>query len=409
MRIARSFVVAILLAGCAMRAPAAQPAPAAPTADTTAGWERYADAATGWSFAYPPGSRAALNAEEAPWYHLITPAADFPDGNVVVFGADNYRADNVSLARWVALREAVGERMIPVTAREWVMLDEDRGDPQGLLLVTPSVGLPGYTFYRVYGDLVIRFSGPGTPEMARFLPLFASTIQLTDAALAHGQGKPSLEVDYQATTATRQAVQSATPELDIVARDATAIAQLTPGPPATYSPEMQTQEAIYYRSLETATAVALLATPTPTLTPRPAATPIPSDRPGYALLRAPNTYSATPRLQVEYDLSQWSVSTLDPYRLLNQQGKDCALNLQGGARGMLGPAVVEWVTLGPFTWTRTDWRGDHVISYTSSDEGRPELQYFIIELRYAAEASREEVAACRVAAEQVLATIEVLD
>lgn len=393
---------------------ATQPAPGASTEGVAAGWERYEDAETGWSFAFPPGSRAARETEERPWYTLITPAVDFPDGNVVSFGADNHAmADELSLAEWVAMRETVGGlRIIPLIASQWVTLDENRADPQGLLLEIPSVGLPGYTFYRVYGDLVIMLSGPATPEMASFLPHFASTIQLSDAALASAQDRRSLPAAYQATMATLEALQSATPALDIVARDATAAAQLTPGPRSTYSPEMQTQEAAYYQSLEAATAAALLMTPTPTATPLPTATPIPSDRPGYALYRGRGVYYETPRLQVEYDMSQWSLLALDDFdqaHLVNRQWPDCALRLQGGPRMMSGPAVVEWITLGELQWKRTDWRGDHTFIYYPSDTDDPRMSNFMIELRYGVGASREDVAACRSEAETVLATFKVLD
>jgi len=415
MRLTLFLICVILAAGCAMPPlPAAQPAPAAPLEDVAAGWERYHDAETGWSFAFPLGSRVARETEELPWYTLITPAVDFPDGNMVRFVSDNYAmADELSLAQWVAMHETVGERMTPLIASEWVMVDEDRADPQGLLLGTPSVGLPSYTFYRVYGDLVIMLSGPGTPEMASFLPQFASTIQLTDAALARGQEKLSLPAAYQVTMATLQAMQSATPALDIVARDATAAAQLTPRPRGTYSPEMQTQEAAYYRSLETATAAALLVTPTPTATPLPTATPIPAGRPGYALYRGRGVYYETPRLQVEYDMSQWSLLALDDLLeqayLVSQQWPECVLRLQGGPRMMSGPAVVEWITLDEQQWTRTDWRGDHTIIYYPSDADDPRMMNFMIELRYGAEASREGVAACQSAAELVLGTFEVLE
>ncbi len=414
MRFAFLFICVILAGGCAMPpTPVAQPAPVTPYEDVTAGWERYQDPVTGWSFAYPPGSRAARETEERPWYTLITPAVDFPDGNVVSFGADNHAmSDDLSLAEWLAMRETVGERMMPLIASQWVMLDEDRADPQGLLLETHSVGLPGYTFYRVYGDLVIMLSGPATPEMASFLPQFASTIQLTDAALAKAQEMSSLPAAYQAAMATLQAMQSATPALDIVARDATAAAQLTPRPQGTYSPEMQTQEAVYYQSLETATAVTLLTTPTPTPTPLPTATPIPAGRPGYALYRGRGVYHETPRLQVEYDMSQWSLLALDDFdqaHLVNRQWPDCVLRLQGGPRMMLGPAVVEWITLDEQQWTRTDWRGDHTFIYYPSDADDPKMMNFMIELRYAAEASREEVVACRSAAELVLDTFHVLE
>ena len=393
---------------------ATQPAPGAPPEGVAAGWERYEDAETGWSFAFPPRSLAARETEERPWYTLITPAVDFPDGNVVSFGADNHAmADELSLAEWVAMRETVGGlRIIPLIASQWVALDENHADPQGLLLEIPSVGLPGYTFYRVYGDLVIILSGPATPEMASFLPQFASTIQLSDAALASAQDRRSLPAAYQATMATWQAMQSVTSALDIVARDATAAAQLTPGPRATYGPEMQTQEAVYYRSLETATAVALLTTPTPTPTPLPTATPIPSGRPGYALYRGRGVYYETPRLQVEYDMSQWSFLALDYFdqaHLVNRQWPDCVLRLQGGPRMMLGPAVVEWITLDEQQWTRTDWRGDHTFIYYPSDADDPKMMNFMIELLYGAAASREEVVACRSAAELVLGTFKALD
>jgi hypothetical protein len=415
MRFALLFICVILAGACVMPPmPVARPAPVTPFEDVTADWDRYQDLVTGWSFAFPPGSRVAREAEEVPWYTLITPAVDFPDGNMVRFGADNYAmADELSLAEWVAMRDAVGDRIIPLIASEWVMLDEDRADPQGLLLETHSVGLPSYRFYRVYDNLVIKLFGPGTPEMASFLPQFASTIQLTDAALASAQDKRSLPADYQAMMATRQATQSATPALDIVARDATAAAQLTPGPRATYSPEMQTQEAVYYRSLETATAVALLTTPTPIPTPLPTATPIPAGRPGYALYRGRGVYYETPRLQVEYDMSQWSLLALDDILdqayLVSQQWPECVLRLRGGPRMMSDPAVVEWITLGEQQWTRTDWRGDHTFIYYPSDADDPRMMNFMIELRYGAEASREDVAACRSAAELVLGTFKVLD
>lgn len=432
MRFLLLIIGVVLLGACAMPPAATQiaelpssptqtaglpPSPTvAPTASpgaATTGWERHQDVETGWSFALPPGSRVARETEERPWYTLITPAVDFSDGNVVSFGADNHAmADDLSLAEWVAMRETVGgRRIIPLIASQWVMLDEDRADPQGLLLETHSVGLPGYTFYRVYGDLVIMLSGPATPEMASFLPQFASTIQLTHAALAKAREMPSLPAAYQAAMATLQAMQAATPALDIVARDATAAAQLTPRPQGTYSPDMQTQEAVYYRSLETATAVALLTTPTPTSTSLPTATPIPAGRPGYALYQGRGVYYETPRLQVEYDMSQWSLLALDYFdqaHLVNRQWPDCVLRLQGGPRMMFGPAVVEWITLDEQQWTRTDWRGDHTFIYYPSPADDPSMN-FMIELRYGAAASREEVVACRSAAEQVLATMRVLD
>lgn len=416
MRLALLLICAMLTGGCAMPPmPTALPAPVAPLEDVAAGWERYQDVETGWSFALPPGARVARETEERPWYTLITPAVDFPDGNVVSFGADNHpMADDLPLAEWVTMRETVGGlRIIPLVASQWVTLEESRADPQGLLLETHQVGLPSYTFYRVYGDLVIMLRGPATPEMASFLPQFASTIQLTDAALAKAQEKPSLPAAYQATMATLQAMQLATPELDIVARDATAAAQLTPRPQGTYSPEMQTQEAAYNTRLQTVTAAALLATPTPTPTSLPTATPIPAGRPGYALYHGRGVYYETPRLQVEYDMSQWSLIALDDLLdqayLVHRLWPDCVLRLQGGPRMLLGPAVVEWITPDEQQWTRTDWRGDHTVIYMPSDANDPRMMNFMIELRYRAEASREEVVACRSAAELVLGTFKVLD
>ena len=409
----------VLLGACAMPPAATQtagPAQAptvAPTASpdaATAGWESYQDAETGWSFAYPPGSVFGRDSLEPPWYSLVVPAVDFPDGNVVSFGADSYDLPaGLSLEQWVEMRYAVGEWRDLVTAFQWVTLDDEEADRRGLMLETPTVGEPSYTFYLVHGNQVIKLMGPGTAEMAHFLPMLASTMQISDAASATLEDKPSLVDDYQAVRAAHEAAQSATPALDIVARDATAAAQLTPGPQATYSPEMQTQEAAYYQSLETATAVAFLAPPTPTQPPTPTATPIPAGRPDYALYQGSGSYTDQPRLQVVYDMTQWVVSISDRSQLVNRQLANCVLDLQGGAREMLGPAVIEWITLGGYRWVRTDWRGDHVIGYFAGDGYGSDMDNFIIQLRYAAEASREDVAACRSTAETVLDTFKVLD
>ncbi len=410
MRITLLLTCVILAGGCTMPPlPVAQPAPVTPPEDVTAGWERYEDAEIGWSFAFPPGSRRGRETEELPWYTLITPAVDFPDGNVVNFGADFYAMSNdLSLARWVEMSYTVADGMNPATAGEWVRLDEDRADPQGLALETYSVGQPSYTFYFVHGNQVVKLRGPGTPEMASFLPLFASTMQFSEVASAHAEAKQSLMGYYQATMATRQALQSATPALDIVARDATAAAQLTPGPRATYAPEMQTQEAVYYRGLETATAVALLTPPPPIQPPIPAAMPIPAGQPGYALFRGSSVYQERPLFELTYDLAQWALQsdeTTQQRWLQHLHLPGCALDLRVGGIGMGGATVVDWPVLGGYQWLRTAWPASHLVSYGLDLDGG----YYLLRVRYAAEASREDAAACRSTAELVLDTFKVLD
>lgn len=345
-----------------------------------------------------------------PWYSLIVPAADFPDGNVVVLGiqGDYELPDGMPLETWVAMRYAVGEWPIEIASSRWIALGQGGDERQGLMVEIGPAGPAGYALYLAHGNLVLVVQGPGTPHMARFLPELAATIELADSAPttldelygAH-QARPSLLDQYQGVIAA----QSATPELDIVALDATAAAQITPGPQATYSPEMQTQEAAFYQKLETATAVARLRPPTPTTTPIPTATLMPAGQPGMALYRGASGYPDQPAFEVMYKTDAWRLSTSEASQLVNQELADCVLNLREGGREMLGPAVVDWVTLGGARWTRTDWRGNHVIGYILEEPGA----YFIMAVYYLASADREAVDACRMAAEEILDTFELLE
>lgn len=386
-----------------------QPADAAESVVHTApaGWEVHQRPSIGLSFAMPPGSVLQQDSAMPPWYSLVVPVSDFPDGNVVSVGIEgNYELpDGMPLETWVDMRYAVGEWPIEVASSRWIALGQGGDERQGLMVEIGPAGPAGYVLYLVHGNLVLIVQGPGTEAMARFLPELAATIELADSAPttldelygAH-QARLSLLDRYQGVIAA----QSATPALDIVALDATAAAQITPGPQATYSPQMQTQEAAFYQSLETATAVARLTPPAPTSTPIPTATLIPAGQPGFAIHRGTSGYPDQPAFEVMYKTGAWQLSTSEASQLVNRELADCVLNLRDGGREMLGPAVVDWATLGGARWTRTDWRGNHVINYILEEPGA----YFIIGVYYPTSASREGVDACRMAAEEVLDTFK---
>jgi len=415
-------VLALILSACAtppLAIPAATPPQAAgatvalPAVDAIRNWETYQAPDAGLTFAYPPGSAREQVSTELPWFRLITPAADYPDGNVIHLGFSPYElAEGMSLETWAPMTYAVGEMPREVVSTRWVDLGQaEDAARRGLAVEVRSLDGGAQAVYLAHGNLVLEIIGPNTEAMRRLLPQVAATVRFdadapTNLTVLTGRasGDPTLEEVNQ----ERMAGLLATPELDIVARDATAAAQITPGPAATYGPEMQTIEAAYYQSLETATAVAQQTPPTPVPSSTATATPIPAERAGFALYRGSSAYAEQPQFELTYETAQWTLEsdeTAMTSSLKNRQLPGCELDLRAGGIGIGGPIVVDWPQLGGFEWRRTAVLNAAMTSYLLELDPR----YFLLVARYPASGDQGTTTACRAAVEAVLDTFEIVE
>jgi len=197
-------------------------------------------------------------------------------------------------------------------------------------------------------------------------------------------------------------VASATPTeyCDLVCQDATATAKITPGVPQLPSEEYLEQERQYLVLLTRV--AAYTRTPTPTRAPTP--TLILADRPGYLIyegLGYITPSSGRPTYRVTYSLAQWRV---EGDRLKQQQIRDCILDLWGLAGELLPPVEVKTVMLGEFAWKRAFAPREASIHYGL--DMRPD--YYLLVLYLPKDVAAAEVQQCQAAAEEVIATFELI-
>ena len=404
-------VAALVVTGCAT--PPA-PDPTAASVATQSVWTTYDLPTAGLTFAVPVGARVEGQGTpqpgQPPVITLYAPADQFPDGNVVTLVVSSYeRPTGQELARWAEMYNAVGEMPVQVLDKRMVDLANAPGRPQQALVVeTLIAGEQRLSVLLPHGRLVIDISGPKTEAMQKLLPAIAASIRFAADApttLAELYG-----VDWEASSLQdvydeRIAALAVTPRPGIVESDAatsTAIALIaTPGPTATYSPDMQAAEDDYNASVATVAALTLL-TPLPaTATPGPTPTPLPAGQEGLYLYRGASSYQQTPRFQVMYEAQRWK---LDGETLQHRQLPGCALHLAAGGRGALGPAVVDWQDFGGFEWRVTGLPAERMISYALE---RPE-GYFLFEAEEPALGSEGLNTPCRAAVEAVIATFVLL-
>jgi hypothetical protein len=203
-------------------------------------------------------------------------------------------------------------------------------------------------------------------------------------------------------------VASATPTeyCDLVCEDATATAKITPGIPQPPSEEYQEQEKKYLELLTRVAAYTRTPTPTRTLTP----TLIPAGRPGYVIYEGigydgPRNGRGTYR--ITYSLAQWRVErdaaqgdVLKQLRIL-----DCTLDLKAEGRQVTPPLVRDTLTLGKVVWSRISVPKDAIIAYgLDTDQG-----YYLLELVLPKEAAATQIQQCQAAAEEVIATFDLIE
>lgn len=189
-------------------------------------------------------------------------------------------------------------------------------------------------------------------------------------------------------------VQTATP---------VAILSATPRPTShpTVSASYLTSEAEHQRRLheESSPTPIPLSTATPTpfylVMPAPQAT-------NQLIFEGSSVYQETPHFQVIFDSMQWfAVERV----LHHQQLTDCTLDLYAMSGETQGPMQETQMRLPNATWTVRSFPAAYLISYYGVT---PQQASYLFRVNYGAGADETAIAACRSAAEAVIATFTVL-
>lgn len=209
-----------------------------------------------------------------------------------------------------------------------------------------------------------------------------------------------------------------TPICGIVCRDATSVAllTLTPLPPrtVTHNPVYYTQEALSRARMTREASY----TKTPTPNPTPTFTPIPSDRPGFAIYQGWCFVAATappPLFRLTYAIEQWQLEDapawkysntgLGPSDLRRRHAVGCVLHLATLPGEFAEPITGDEVSLAGYTWERMFVADENMNSY-SLTLGR---DWYGFQLDLPVDASAADVLQCQSGAEAVIDTFRLVE
>lgn len=381
--------------------------PAAPLATD---WATFTVPQLGLTFKAPAGSVVDINAAlisnpatQHPVFTLTLPAAAYTYGNMIGVNVLAYELPDGGLTHeWLDRLYALGNRnaMEPVISHNSYQIADTGPIPLEVISeVRPSGEMK--SVYVPYGRLVFKVSSAADlPD--RFLPALAASFAWAgdapatlDALYGSDVTPPNLDADYQALLD----VAAVTPPLTLPERDATAAAQLTPGPQVTYAPAMQTQEAAYVQGVEAGTLSAVGVVPN-SLNPlgMVLATPVPAAQTGNALYRGQN-YGAHFELIYRPDLWQLLTNRQGNQAVLRHENiARCNLDLTAMGEGAGGAKTQDWPMLGDQQWTRINWHRLDQITYSAMLDNAS----YVFDVHYSGSWLE-----CQNAAEEVLRTFTV--